>query len=89
MDYEIANFIVMVIHTFMCVSSPMNLIVFCSMSSKFRRQFSKLVTSMPPSTPETVVSVPPGPTIIRSRDSIVRLRAEASEYRVRRKETSV
>ena len=45
MDYETANFIVLIINTFMCLSSPLNLAVYCGMSSQFREQFTKIVTS--------------------------------------------
>ena len=45
MDYETANFIVLIINTFMCLSSPLNLAVYCGMSNQFRAQFTKIVTS--------------------------------------------
>ena len=45
MDYETANFIVLIINTFMCLSSPLNLAVYCGMSNQFREQFTKIMTS--------------------------------------------
>ena len=45
MDYDVANFIVLIINTFMCLSSPLNLAVYCGMSNQFREQFTKIVTS--------------------------------------------
>ena len=46
MDYETANFIVLIINTFMCLSSPLNLAVYCGMSNQFRDQFTKIMTSI-------------------------------------------
>ena len=43
MDYETANFIVLIINTFMCLSSPLNLAVYCGMSNQFREQFTKIL----------------------------------------------
>ena len=43
MDYDVANFIVLTINTFMCLSSPLNLAVYCGMSSQFREQFTKIL----------------------------------------------
>lgn len=54
MDYETANFIVLIINTFMCLSSPLNLAVYCGMSNQFREQFTKIVTSIC-GAPDTVV----------------------------------
>ena len=48
MDYDVANFIVLTINTFMCLSSPLNLAVYCSMSSQFREQFTKILASESP-----------------------------------------
>ena len=44
MDYETANYIVLIINTFMCLSSPLNLTIYCGMSKQFRDQFTKLMT---------------------------------------------
>ena len=44
MDYETANYIVLIINTFMCLSSPLNLAIYCGMSKQFRDQFTKLMT---------------------------------------------
>ena len=46
LDYQIANQIVLFINTFMCLSCPLNLIVYCSMSKVFRKTFT-LVISRP------------------------------------------
>ena len=54
MDYDVANFIVLIINTFMCLSSPLNLAVYCGMSNQFREQFTKIVTSIC-GAPDTVV----------------------------------
>ena len=43
MDYDVANFIVLIINTFMCLSSPLNLAVYCGMSNQFREQFTKIL----------------------------------------------
>ena len=43
MDYELANYIVLTINTFMCLSSPINLAIYCGMSKQFRDQFTKLM----------------------------------------------
>ena len=43
MDYDIANFINLLINTFMCFSSPLNLAVYCSMSNQFRKQFKEIM----------------------------------------------
>ena len=43
MDYELANFIVLTINTFMCLSSPINLAIYCGMSRQFRDQFTKIM----------------------------------------------
>ena len=57
MDYDVANFIVLTINTFMCLSSPLNLAVYCGMSSQFREQFTKILA-------ETCgVSESPGPLV--------------------------
>ena len=42
MDYETANYIVLIINTFMCLSSPLNLAIYCGMSKQFRDQFSHI-----------------------------------------------
>ena len=54
MNYELANYIVLSINTFMCLSSPLNLAVYCGMSNQFREQFTKIVTSIC-GAPDTVV----------------------------------
>ena len=57
MDYDVANFIVLTINTFMCLSSPLNLAVYCGMSSQFRELFTKILA-------ETCgVSESPGPLV--------------------------
>ena len=43
LDYDIANNIVLIINTFMCLSCPLNLIVYCSMSKVFRKTFTTVV----------------------------------------------
>ena len=44
LDYQIANQIVLVINTFMCLSCPLNLVVYCSMSKVFRKTFTSVVS---------------------------------------------
>ena len=43
MDYDLANYIVLTINTFMCLSSPINLAIYCGMSRQFRDQFTKIM----------------------------------------------
>ena len=44
MNYDTANFINLIINTFMCVSSPLNLGVYCTMSKQFRNQFRMILS---------------------------------------------
>ena len=44
MDYELANYIVLSINTFMCLSSPITLLIYCGMSSQFRDEISQIIT---------------------------------------------
>ena len=46
LDYHIANYIVLIINTFMCLSCPLNLIVYCSMSKAFRKTFSTVISRL-------------------------------------------
>ena len=39
LDYQIANNIILVINTFMCLSCPLNLAIYCGMSKQFRKNF--------------------------------------------------
>ena len=43
MDYDVAHFIVLIINSFMCLSSPLNLAVYCGMSNQFREQLTKIL----------------------------------------------
>ena len=43
MDYETANYIVLIINTFMCLSCPLNLAVYCSTSKAFRKTFNTVI----------------------------------------------
>ena len=73
MDYETANFIVLIINTFMCLSSPLNLAVYCGMSNQFREQFTKIMTSicgapdtvLEPQVQLSLTQVQPTPAITR------------------------
>ena len=69
MDYDVANFIVLTINTFMCLSSPLNLAVYCGMSSQFREQFTKILaeTCGVPETPGPPVSVQLSVTQVQPR----------------------
>ena len=42
LNYDIANNIVLIINTFMCLSCPLNLIIYCGMSKQFRENFYML-----------------------------------------------
>ena len=44
MNYDTANFINLIINTLMCVSSPLNLAVYCAMSKQFRKQFRMILS---------------------------------------------
>ena len=46
LDYHIANYIVLIINTFMCLSCPLNLIVYCSMSKAFRKTFNTVISRL-------------------------------------------
>ena len=46
LDYDIANYIVLIINTFMCLSCPLNLIVYCSMSKVFRKTFNRMISRL-------------------------------------------
>ena len=46
LDYKIANYIVLIINTFMCLSCPLNLIVYCSMSKVFRKNFNSVISKL-------------------------------------------
>ena len=46
LDYHIANYIVLIINTFMCLSCPLNLIVYCSMSKVFRKTFNTVISRL-------------------------------------------
>ena len=39
LDYGIANNIILVINSFMCLSCPLNLAIYCGMSKQFRENF--------------------------------------------------
>ena len=43
LDYHIADYIVLIINTFMCLSCPLNLAVYCSMSKAFRKTFNTVI----------------------------------------------
>ena len=43
MDYELANYIVLSINTFMCLSSPVNLLIYCGMSKQFRDEIRQIL----------------------------------------------
>ena len=43
MDYDVANFIVLIINTFMCLSSPVNLLIYCGMSKQFRDEIKQIL----------------------------------------------
>ena len=43
MDYETANYIVLIINTFMCLSSPLNLAIYCGMSKQFRDEIRQIL----------------------------------------------
>ena len=44
MDYDTGYFINLIINTFICFSSPLNLAVYCSMSNQFRKQFKEILS---------------------------------------------
>ena len=46
MDYDVAHFIVLIINSFMCLSSPLNLAVYCGMSNQFREQLTKILAEV-------------------------------------------
>ena len=43
MNYELANYIVLSINTFMCLSSPVNLLIYCGMSKQFRDEIRQIL----------------------------------------------
>ena len=90
MDYDVANFIVLTINTFMCLSSPLNLAVYCGMSSQFREQFTKILAS---ESPGPLVSVQLTVTQERPRAETRHVAPEcpylAGNKRFCRRETSV
>ena len=43
-NYELANYFVLSINTFTCLSSPINLSVYCGMSKQFRDELRQLMT---------------------------------------------
>ena len=43
MNYELANYIVLSINTFMCLSSPVNLLIYCGMSKQFRDEIGQIL----------------------------------------------
>ena len=44
MNYELANYIVLSINTFMCLSSPINLLIYCGMRKQFRDEITQIIT---------------------------------------------
>ena len=42
-DYDVANHIVLVINTFMCLTCPLNLAIYCGTSKQFRKNFYNIV----------------------------------------------
>ena len=46
LDYHIANYIVLIINTFMCLSCPLNLLVYCSMSKVFRKTSKRMISRL-------------------------------------------
>ena len=43
-NYELANYFVLSINTFTCLSSPINLSVYCGMSKQFRDELRHIMT---------------------------------------------
>ena len=43
-DYELANYFVLSINTFTCLSSPINLSVYCGMSKQFKDELRQILT---------------------------------------------
>ena len=46
MDYDVAHSIVLIINSFMCLSSPLNLAVYCGMSNQFREKLTKIMAEV-------------------------------------------
>ena len=59
LDYHIADYIVLIINTFMCLSCPLNLIVYCSMSKIFRKTFKRVISRLFCLVEPSLFQVPP------------------------------
>ena len=59
LDYHIADYIVLIINTFMCLSCPLNLIVYCSMSKVFRKTIKRVISRLFRLVEPSLFQVPP------------------------------